>query len=105
LPKELQNSLKLNVDRIQVSVYADGMVTNESIRLAPDWHPLAHIDQFILACGWTHDGEGFVCPEQWAEAIAIRHGRGKHWRREHAIQFCVRYHEQLSGFPLAKVST
>jgi hypothetical protein len=70
-----------------------------SCELAPDWHPLAAIDQFILACGWTHDGKGFVPPLDWQEAIAIRHGGGigkdaSHWKREHAVQFCVRYHEQ-----------
>lgn len=32
-------------------------------------------------------------PESWRDAIAIHHGRGLHWKREHAIQFCVRYYE------------
>lgn len=65
----------------------------DSTTLAPDWHPLAHIDAFILACGWTHELEGFVPPESWREAIALQHGRGLHWKREHAVQFCVRYYE------------
>lgn len=68
-----------------------------SVTLAPDHHPLAHIDNFILACGCTHEKEGFVPPEKWQEAIRLRHGGGRHWRREHAVQFCVRYYEHL-GF-------
>ncbi len=68
-----------------------------SITLAPEWHPLTMIDQFILDCGWTHTPEGFVPPEKWREPIAREHGGGLHWKREHAIQFCVRYHE-VCGF-------
>jgi hypothetical protein len=68
-------------------------VTPGSVILAPDWHPLAHIDAFILACGWTYEPEGFVPPESWREPIALHHGGGRHWRREHAAQFCIQYHE------------
>lgn len=75
------------------------MENDNSYTLVPDYHPLAIIDQFILSCGWTNDGKGFIPPEEWREAIAIRHGGGLHWRREHAVQFCVKYHEQC-GIPI-----
>lgn len=64
-----------------------------SIKLAPQWHPLSQIDNFILACGWTHDDEGFVPPEKWRKAIASKFGGGLHWNRENAARFCVNYYE------------
>lgn len=71
-----------------------------SVTLAPDWHPLAHIDAFLLACGWTHGPEGFVPPEKWQEPIALHNGGGRHWRREHAAAFCIVYHER-AGIPMS----
>lgn len=68
---------------------------NCSYTLVPDYHPLATVDQFILACGWTNDGNGFIPPSSWKEAIAIQHGGGDHWKREYAVQFCVKYHEKF----------
>ena len=66
--------------------------------LAPAWHPLTLIDNMLQAAGWTHEPDGWVAPEAWQEAIAIRHGRGRHWSRENAIRFTVRYYEREFSF-------
>lgn len=73
---------------------AEPQIDPRIIGLANDSHPLSLIDNFILACGWTHEAEGFVAPERWRELIAVHHGRGRHWDRESAVRFCVRYHER-----------
>jgi len=61
--------------------------------LFPNWHPLAHIDNFIMACGWTHDGEGFVPPDAWREAMSVNLDSGTHWRRDQAASLCIQYLE------------
>ena len=79
--------------------------TDCSIALAADWHPLSAIDNFILACGWTHDGHGFIPPAEWVEPIRVSHGYGPHWRREYAVQFCIRYYERASHIPFISNTT
>ncbi|MEI6036154.1 MAG: hypothetical protein WCS65_17960 [Verrucomicrobiae bacterium] len=64
------------------------------VMLAPDWHPINCIDEFILACGWTWESGGFIPPESWVEKIAIRYGLGRHWSRCMAAQFCIQYYEE-----------
>lgn len=64
------------------------------VTLAPDWHPLNCIDEFILACGWTWEPGGFVPPESWVEKIAPRYGYGRHWSRTMAAQFCIQYYQE-----------
>lgn len=71
-----------------------------SLLLAPDWHPLSLIDQFILSCGWTHDGRGFIAPPDWQAGLALQRGGtgAEHYPRETACAFCVRFHESRNVF-------
>jgi hypothetical protein len=68
--------------------------TGEITDIAPDWHPLAAIDNFILACGWTHEQNGFKAPEGWRDALAVHFGAGLHFSREVAAKLCIQYHEK-----------
>jgi hypothetical protein len=57
-----------------------------SLALAPDWHPLAWIDNYLLARGWTNDGAGWLPPERYRDEIAIVAGHGR-FRRGLALHF------------------
>jgi hypothetical protein len=70
------------------------------VSLAPYWHPLSAIDNFILSCGWTHDQEGFKAPEEWRAALSVNFGKGLHFSRDVAVRLCVQYHEN-AGIPFA----
>lgn len=64
------------------------------LEMAPDWHPLAWVDEWLLAAGWTPDGDkGFIPPREWREPIAIRYGHGKHYGRQMATCLTIAYYE------------
>jgi len=60
--------------------------------LAPAWNPLAHIDEYLLARGWTNDGVGWLPPEALKEIVENFHGRGQ-FTRSFAISVQVRVDE------------
>lgn len=61
--------------------------------LAPSWHPLSHIDEYLHAKGWRFDqGQGWMPPREFRDAIAMQIGRG-HYSRGIAIHLQVRWDE------------
>ena len=65
--------------------------------LAPSWHPLNLIDEYLFARGWTHNGVGWVAPATMQEAIQMRYGGGSGTRpRAIAISLQVSVDEQFS---------
>lgn len=61
--------------------------------LAPSWHPLAHIDEYLQVKGWTFEqGQGWLPPLEFRDAIAMHLGRG-HYSRGIAIHLQVRWDE------------
>jgi len=65
--------------------------------IAPSWHPLNWIDEYLFARGWTHNGVGWVAPESMREAIQLRYGDGSGARsRAIAISLQVSVDEQFS---------
>lgn len=61
--------------------------------LAPSWHPLSHIDEYLLAKRWTfEEGKGWLPPLEFRDAIAMHLGRG-HYARGIAIHLQVRWDE------------
>jgi hypothetical protein len=71
----------------------------ESPTLAPSWHPLAQIDEYLLVKGWTFEtGEGWLAPQQHRDAIAMHIGRG-HLRRGLAAHMQILWDETFPVFP------
>lgn len=69
--------------------------------LAPSWHPLNIIDEYLLARGWTHVADGWIAPIEMQEAIQLRYGGGGGARsRAIAVSLQVSYDEHFC-FPLA----
>jgi len=65
--------------------------------LAPDWHLLAWIDNYLLAKGWTYCEAGWTPPENNPEllrAIQERHSFG-HYNRSTAIGAQVEWDEWM----------
>lgn len=65
--------------------------------IAPSWHPLNWIDEYLLSRGWTHNGKGWVAPESMQAAIQIRYGGGSGPRsRAHAAALQISADEHFS---------
>ena len=81
-PKEIKRPDKPNIQP-----------ADRKVMLAPDWHPVSCIDNFIFSLGWTWEPGGFVPPSGWTEKISIHYGRGRHWSRTLATQFCIQFYQ------------
>ena len=70
------------------------------IALAPTWHPLSHIDEYLQVKGWKFEqGHGWLPPQAFREAIGMQIGRG-HLSRGIAIHLQVRWDETHPAFAL-----